>query len=99
MNAQKQLEAKDVTIRNLTIERDALKAKSDVQRKALAHEAMETVKLRAELDALKQAAKPVAKLINWFPASVTDETQTMFDSPDGHIITVGELRRHAELLK
>lgn len=57
MNAQKKLDDAATAIRNLTIERDALKSKCEVQRKALAHEAMETAKLRVELGALKQAAK------------------------------------------
>lgn len=50
MNAQKKLDDAATAIRNLTIERDALKSKCEVQRKALAHEAMETVKLRQALE-------------------------------------------------
>ena len=59
----------------------------------------ELAKETAKVAALKQAAAPIAKLVNWFPASTKDEAQTTFDSPDGHIITVGELRKLAELLK
>lgn len=61
MNAQKKLDDAAATIRTLTIERDALKSKCEVQRKALAHEAMETVKLRTQLGELEQL-KHVATL-------------------------------------
>lgn len=60
MNAQKKLDEAQATIRNLTIERDALKTKSEVQRKALAHEAMETVRLRALFDTIKKLVKDTA---------------------------------------
>lgn len=61
MNAQKQLAEMSERVRNLTIERDALKSKCEVQRKALAHEAMETVKLRTQLGGYEQL-KHVATL-------------------------------------
>ena len=47
---------------------------------------------------LVKAIEPFAKLADWFISDLPDDTQTVYDTPDGHIITLGELRNLAAAL-
>lgn len=63
-----------------------------------AKEGEELTRLRTERDELRAALQPFAQLAEWFPPRVTDSTLSIYETPDGHIFTVGDFRKAARLL-